>query len=52
MGSHGHQSETGVIDLNLTFENPTSSPLTLVILGCFESVVTISKDDVVMNYTT
>ena len=52
MGSHGHQSETGVIDLNLTFENPTSYPLTLVILGCFESVVTISKDDVVMNYTT
>ena len=52
MGSHWHQVKTGVIDLNLTFEIPTSSPLTLVILACHENAVTISKDDVIMNYTT
>jgi hypothetical protein len=50
MGSHGHQIETGVIDLNLTFETPTASPLTLVILACHKSAVTISKDDYELHH--
>ena len=52
LGSHCHQIENGVIDLNLTFDAPTASPLTLLILACYESAVTISKDEVIMNYTT
>ena len=50
--SHCHQVETGVIDLNPPFDAHTPSPLTLLILACLKSAVTISKDNVIMNYAS
>ena len=52
MGSHSHKPESGVIDLHLAFETPTKTPLTLLILANYESCVTISKDEVVLDYNT
>ena len=52
LGAHSHLPESGVIDLNLTFNKPTKNPLTLLILANFESTITISKDEVVLDYTT
>ena len=46
------RAQTGVTDLNLTFETPTASPLTLVILACHKSAVTISKDDYELHHIT
>jgi hypothetical protein len=52
MGTHSHSPETGVIDLNLTFSSPTQSALTLLILANYESNVTITKDEVLLDYST
>ena len=51
MGSHNHKPENGVIDLNLSFNTPTTAPLTLLILASFENKIKIKKDEVVMDYT-
>ena len=51
MCSHNHKPENGVIDLNLSFNTPTTAPLTLLILASFENKIKIKKDEVVMNYT-
>ena len=52
MGTHSHIPENGVIDLHLTFEAPTQSALTLLILANYESCITISKDEVNLDYNT
>ena len=52
MGSHSHKPENGVVDLHLTFGSPTKTPLTLLILANYESCVTVSKDEVVLDYNT
>ena len=52
MGSHSHEPENGVIDLHLTFDAPTKSPLTLLILANYESCLSVTKDEVVLDYNT
>ena len=52
MGSHSHKPENGVFDLHLTFESPTKTPLTLLILANYESCVSVTKDEVVLDYNT
>jgi hypothetical protein len=52
MGAHSHTPETGVIDLHLSFNTPTQSPLTLLILANYESSVTLTKDEVLFDYST
>ena len=51
LGAHNHETETGTIDLCLQFETPTKSPLTLLILACYENNITISKNDVKLDYS-
>ena len=52
MGTHSHLPESGVIDLHLTFGSPTQSALTLLILANYESNVTLTKDEVLLDYST
>ena len=52
MGTHSHVPESGVIDLHLTFSSPTQSALTLLILSNYESTVTLTKDEVLLDYST
>ena len=52
MGTHSHVPESGVIDLHLTFSSPTQSALTLLILANYESTVTLTKDEVLLDYST
>ena len=52
MGSHCHKPETGVIDLHMTFNAPTKTPLTLLILANYESCVSVNKDEVILDYNT
>ena len=52
MGTHSHTPENDVIDLHLSFNTPTQSPLTLLILANYESSVTLTKDEVLLDYST
>ena len=50
LGSHNHKTESGTIDLCLQFSEPTKVPLTLLVLGCFENTIRVSKDEVKLDF--
>ena len=50
LGAHNHKPEIGNIDLHLQFDKPTTVPLTVMIMACYENVVKVSKDAVQLDY--
>ena len=51
LGANNYEQENGTIDLCLQFKKTTTTPLTLIVLGCFENTVQFNMDDTILDYT-